>query len=85
MSGSEIAHILQQIRAEEESARRALSDPAIVAKHTFINKRTEHIGQHVKTLAQIVGSEQKAIDLVVRDQLQQEGIVIVSHYDAPKS
>jgi len=85
MAGSEIDHILQQIRAEEESARRALSDPAIVAKHTFINTRTENIGRHVKTLVQIVGSEQKAIDLVVTDQLQQEGIVVMSHDTTPKS
>ena len=72
MSGSEIARLLQQIRAEEESARRALHDPAITAKHQFITTRTENIGRHVTALAQIVGSTEKAINLVIADQMQQE-------------
>jgi len=72
MSGSEIARLLQQIREEEVSARRALHDPAITAKHQFMTKRTENIGRHVTALAQIVGSEEKAIDMVIADHMQQE-------------
>ena len=85
MSGSEIARILQQVREEEYFTRIAVHDHAIVAKHTFINKRTENIERHVKALAQIVGSEQRAIGLVVVDQMQQEGIATMSHYDSAKS
>jgi hypothetical protein len=72
MPESEIVRILQQIREEEDSARRALYDQKIVAKHTFINKRTENIGGHVKALAHLVGSEERAIALVVADQMQTE-------------
>ena len=85
MSGSEIARILQQIREEEEAARRALHDPSIIAKHAFISKRTENIGLHVTTLSQILGSEEKAIDLIVADNVQQEKIRATSHYDGTRT
>jgi hypothetical protein len=72
MAGSEIARILQQIREEEESARRALSDPAIVSKHQFITKRSENIGQHVFALAEVVGSDSEAMKLYISIQEQIE-------------
>jgi hypothetical protein len=72
MAGSEIARILQQIRQEEESARRALFDPAIVSKHQFITKRSENIGQHVFALASVVGSDKEAIKLYIALQEQVE-------------
>jgi len=70
MAGSEITRILQQIREEEESARRALFDPAIVSRHQFITKRSENIGQHVFALAEIVGSDKEAMKLYVAIQEQ---------------
>ena len=73
MSGSEIARILQQIRAEEESARRALFDPAIISNHQFITKRSENIGQHVFALASVVGSQQvMELYIAVQEQVEQE-------------
>ena len=38
MSGSEIARLLQQIRDEEESAKRALHDPVSEGEHTQVSK-----------------------------------------------
>jgi hypothetical protein len=73
MSGSEIARLLQQIREEEVSARRALSDPAIVAKHQFITARSENISRHVHTLAEVVGSENEAMQLYIAVQAQIDG------------
>jgi hypothetical protein len=73
MSGSEIARILQKIREEEVSARSALSDPAIVAKHQFITTRSENISRHVHTLAQMVGSENEAMQLYIAVQEQIDG------------
>jgi hypothetical protein len=73
MSGSEIARILQQIREEEVSAKRALSDPAIVAKHQFITTRSENISRHVCALAQVVGSENEAMQLYITVQAQIDG------------
>src|SRR5579864_3689948 len=84
MSGSEVARLLQQIREEEESARSALHDPAIIAKHLFITKRTENIEQHVNELARLVGSEARAIDLVVADQFQREGLAYLSQQSGTK-
>jgi hypothetical protein len=74
MAGSEITRILQQIRAEEESARRALFDPAITSKHQFITKRSENIGQHVFALAEVVGSDQEAMQLYIalQEQIERE-------------
>jgi hypothetical protein len=84
MSGSEVARLLQQIQEEEESARSALHDPAIIAKHAFISQRTENIGQHVQALAKLVGSEARAIDLVVADQFQRENLPILSQQSGTK-
>ena len=84
MSGSEITRLLQKIREEDESARSALHDPAITAKHAFISKRTENTEQHVQALAQIVGSEAGAIDLVVADQFQREGLACLSQENGTK-
>ncbi|HLZ80604.1 MAG TPA: hypothetical protein VKP04_03160 [Ktedonobacteraceae bacterium] len=72
MAGSEIARILQRIRDEEESAQRALFDPAIVSRHQFITKRSENIGQHVLALAEAVGSDQEAMKLYIAVQEQVE-------------
>jgi hypothetical protein len=73
MSGSEIARLLQQIREEEVSARRALSDPAITSKHQFITTRSENISRHVRTLAEMVGSENEAMQLYIAVRAQIEG------------
>lgn len=42
---SEVARIRAQIAAESESAQRAMSDPAIVAKHEFITARMENMSR----------------------------------------
>jgi hypothetical protein len=73
MSKSEIARILPKIHEEEVSARRALSDPAITAKHQFITARSENISRHVHTLAQMVGSENEAMQLHIAVQEQIDG------------
>jgi len=72
MAGSEITRILQKIREEEASARRALFDPAIVSRHQFITKRSENIGQQVLALASVVGSDKEAMKLYIAIQEQVE-------------
>ena len=68
MSGSEIARILQQIRQEEESAKRGLADYAIVSQHAFITARTENIARYTREIVNLVGSEQDAMALIVTNQ-----------------
>lgn len=70
---------------EEASAKRALHDPAIMAGHAFINKRTENIDLHIKALTQIIGSPKEPIDLVIADNFQRKEITAMSHYDETQS
>ena len=81
MSGSEVARLLQQIQAEEEAARRAIYDPAIVSAHQFITKRSENISQHVHTLIEVVGDFNEAMNLFITVQTQLDEKIKVSHYD----
>ena len=43
MAESEVKRILEQITWSYEAARRALTSPAIMAPHAFINRRMEEI------------------------------------------
>jgi hypothetical protein len=70
MSGSEIARILQQIRDDEEAARRAFYDFAMVGRHDFINAKMGNMDQHVDALGEILGSRDEAMKLVIADQMQ---------------
>ena len=68
MSGSEIARILRKIRQEEETAKRGLSDYAIVSQHDFITARTENIARYTKEIVNLVGCEQTAMALIITNQ-----------------
>jgi hypothetical protein len=72
MSGSEVARLLQKIREEEEAAQRGLHSYAITSRHEFITSRMENMTRCVKELAEVIGSEDAAIALVVSDQMQRE-------------
>ncbi|MEO8971915.1 MAG: hypothetical protein ABI406_10010, partial [Ktedonobacteraceae bacterium] len=55
---SEVARILQQIQLEYEAAERALKGPAFgTARHDFINKKMENMGQCQLDLNELVGPE----------------------------
>jgi hypothetical protein len=70
MSGSEIVRILQKIREEEEAAKRGLEGPAIMGTHEFITKKMENMGRYIDVLAELTGSKDVAMELVIADQLQ---------------
>lgn len=50
---SEVARIKRQIEAEQEAAKRAMTDPAIVAKHEYITARMERMGMLYERLQEI--------------------------------
>lgn len=57
---SEVARIRAQIAAENEAAQRAMSDPAITAKHEYITARMENMGKLHEELKEIVGPKEAA-------------------------
>ena len=65
MAGSDIAKLLERITLSYQAAQRALTSPAIMAKHEFIQKRMEEIEIARDTLTKLVGDEYKATDMVV--------------------
>jgi hypothetical protein len=56
---------MAQIDAEYEAARRALSAPAMTARHDFIVKRMERIAVCQQQLVELVGDEH-ALTLMVQ-------------------
>ena len=74
MAGSEVARLLQQIREEEEAARRGLEGYATVSKHQFITARMETIDHCITELVTVTGSEEAAMQLLIADQNQQGGM-----------
>ena len=55
---SEITRIREQIALEYEAAQRALYSPAMVARHDFINKRMENVGELHEKLSRHIGMEE---------------------------
>ena len=66
-SSSEVAHLLHQVQAEYEAARRGLSGLASgTARHAFIQARMNCVGQRSLQLQKIVGGQQ-AIALIAQE------------------
>ena len=65
MAGSEVAKLLERITLSYQAAQRALTSPAIMAKHEFIQKRMEEIEIARDKITKLVGNEFKATDMVV--------------------
>ena len=57
-SRSEVARLLQQIKAEYEAAERGLTGIAQVAQHSFITKRLENMGNAHEALQHLVGPDE---------------------------
>ncbi len=73
---SEVARLLQQISEEYEAATRGLSGLASgTARHDFITKKMENMGQNFEDLAEAVGSKQEAMAIFaqVLARLPEEG------------
>ncbi len=66
MPASEITKLLETITLSYEAAQRAFTSPAIMAKHEFIQRRMEEIEIGREKIAELVGDELKATDLVVK-------------------
>jgi hypothetical protein len=75
MAGSEIARLLHQFQQEEEAAKRGLEGFSVTSRHDFISARMENMGRCVRALAQILGSEEAAIALVVAEQAKGSGTI----------
>lgn len=74
MSGSDVAKLLEQISLSYQAAQRAMTSPAIVAPHEFINKRMEEIGIGQEKLTAILGGDElAATDLIVKRLAELEG------------
>ena len=65
MAGSDVAKLLERITLSYQAAQRALTSPAIMAKHEFIQKRMEEIEIARDKITNLVGDEYKATDMVV--------------------
>ena len=65
MAGSEVAKLLERITLSYQAAQRALTSPAIMAKHEFIQKRMEEIEIARDKITKLVRNEFKATDMVV--------------------
>ena len=64
-STSEVARLRQQFAAEYLSAKLGLSGLAYgTSRHRFITARMEQTGETFNTLSQVVGSKDKAIQMV---------------------
>jgi hypothetical protein len=57
---------MKRIELAYQAAQRALTSPAIVAPHDFIQKRMEEIEVGREKLAALVGDEVTATDLLVK-------------------
>lgn len=68
MAESEIAQLLQHIALSYEAATRALTSPALVARHAFIVKHMENIALAHDKLEELVGS--KEATKLLTDQLE---------------
>jgi hypothetical protein len=55
---SEVARLRRQIELEYEAAQRALTAPAITARHDFITQRMENMSRCVGKLVELVGPQQ---------------------------
>jgi hypothetical protein len=75
MVGSEITRLLQQIREEEEAARRGLHEYATVSRHQYITSRMENVSHTVDALANVLGSKDVLLDLIVLYQMQTQNII----------
>lgn len=64
--GSELRQLLDHITRSYEAAQRALTSPAIMARHEFIQKRMEEIEMAHDKVKHLVGDEFRATDLVVK-------------------
>ncbi|MEO8970228.1 MAG: hypothetical protein ABI406_01365 [Ktedonobacteraceae bacterium] len=72
MSQSEVARILRQIQMEYEAAERALKGPAFgTARHDFINRKMENMGQCQLELNELVGP--KTAGKLIAETLNQSG------------
>jgi hypothetical protein len=60
---SEVARLLQQIALEYEGVKRGMDGLASVARHDFIHRKYEMIGQQTDQLGSLVG-EGEALQLV---------------------
>jgi hypothetical protein len=74
-NASELACLMEHIALSYQAAQRALTSPAIMAKHEFIQKRMEEIELGREMIAVLVGDELKATDLVVRKlaEIEEQG------------
>ena len=66
MLSSEIKKLLEEITLSYQAAQRALTSPAIMAPHEFIQKRMEEIERGREKVAALVGDELTATDMVVK-------------------
>ncbi len=62
---SEVARLMQQIDAECESARLAMTGYAEVARHEVITARMESMGRLHEELGELIG-EERATEVLVR-------------------
>ena len=53
-----MARLCQQIEAEYQAAKRALSDVAMVGRHTFITTRQENISKYFEMLSVLMTPEE---------------------------
>ncbi len=63
---NEIKRLLEQIELSYQAAQRALTSPAIMAPHEFIQKRMEEIEMAREKISVLVGDEYTATDMVVK-------------------
>ena len=63
---SEVKRLLAEIESSYLAARRALTSPAIMAPHAFIQRRMEEIEIAHQKISVLVGNELTATDLVVK-------------------
>lgn len=62
-SMSEVARLRRQIELEYEAAQRALTSPAIIARHDFITQRMENMSRYMSQLVELVGPLQAGLML----------------------
>lgn len=63
---SEVAHLLTQINAEYEAARRGLSAISSgTSRHLFITQKMENMGRYQQQLQNLIG-ETPAMELIVK-------------------
>lgn len=62
---SEVARLREQIEKEYQASQLALAGPAWVGRHAFLTKKQENIGEHFESLADVLGSKQEAMKVIV--------------------